>query len=50
MNLLLAPDIPEAILYLPRVENGGDPVVLRDPQVIAATADWRLQKRMWEAT
>lgn len=30
MNLLmLAPDIQEAILYLPRIQSGYDPVVLR---------------------
>jgi hypothetical protein len=48
MNLLhLAPDIQEQILFLPRVERGRDPLVLRDLQPIAATADWRKQRRMW---
>jgi hypothetical protein len=50
MNLLLlAPDIQEAILLLPRVTRGDDPIVLRDLQAITATADWSLQRRMWGA-
>ena len=49
MSLLyLAPDIQETILYLPRVERGGDPVVLHELLPIAAAADWRRQRRMWE--
>jgi hypothetical protein len=48
MNLLhLAPDVQEALLFLPRVVHGRDPVVLRDLQPIAAVADWRKQRRMW---
>jgi hypothetical protein len=48
MNLLhLAPDIQEAVLFLPRVGGGRDPVVLRDLQPVAAIADWRKQRRMW---
>ena len=47
MNLLLlAPDIQEAILYLPRVEGGDDPIVLRDLQRIAMEPDWAKQKGM----
>ena len=50
MNLLLlAPDIQEAILYLPRIESGDDRVVLRDLQAIAAEADWGKQRGMWRA-
>jgi len=44
---LLAPDIQEAILYLPRTERGRDPIVMRDLLRIAAARDWRNQRRMW---
>lgn len=48
MNLnLLAPDIQEAILFLPRVESGKDRLVLRNLQGICLTADWGRQRRMW---
>jgi hypothetical protein len=48
MNLLhLAPDIQEALLFLPAVERGRDPLVLRDLQPIATTIDWRKQRKMW---
>lgn len=47
MNLLhLAPDIQEALLDLPRT-TGRDPVLLRDLQPIAATLEWRKQRKMW---
>lgn len=50
MNLLhLAPDIQEAILFLPRVEQGRDPFCERDLRPIAATADWRKQRTAWRA-
>lgn len=49
-NLLhLAPDIQEAILFLPPVEQGRDPVTERDIRPIAAVADWRKQRRLWNA-
>ena len=48
MSLLyLAPDVQEAILFLPRAERGRDPVILRDLLPIAATPDWRRQRRLW---
>jgi hypothetical protein len=48
MNLLmLAPDIQEAIVFLPRIERGRDPIHLRQLQPIALTPDWRKQRRMW---
>ena len=48
MNLLhLAIDIQEAILFLPVVERGRDPLVLRDLQPIATTPDWRKQRKAW---
>ena len=46
--LLLAPDIQEQILFLPRIERGRDPIILHDLLPIAATADWRRQRRLWE--
>jgi hypothetical protein len=50
MNLLmLAPDIQEELLFLPRVERGHDPIHLRQLQPIALTPDWRKQRRMWNA-
>jgi hypothetical protein len=49
MNLLnLAPDIQEAILFLPPTESGRDPVTERDLRPIAAVAVWRKQRRMWK--
>lgn len=48
MNLLLlAPDIQEEILHLPRTLHGRDPIHLRELQPIAAALDWRKQRRMW---
>ena len=48
MNLLhLAPDIQEAVLFLPRVESGKDPITERDLRPIAALADWGRQRGRW---
>jgi hypothetical protein len=48
MSLLhLAPDIQEQVLFLSRVERGGDPVVLHELLPIAGTADWTKQRRLW---
>lgn len=48
MNLLhLAPDIQEAILYLPRVTQGRDPIVERHLRPIVASPDWSRQRRLW---
>jgi hypothetical protein len=48
MNLtLLAPSIQEELLFLPRVEQGRDPVILRDLQPIAMTLEWRKQRKSW---
>jgi hypothetical protein len=48
MSLLyLAPDIQEMILFLPRIERGGDPVVLHELLPIAAAPDWAKQRRLW---
>ena len=45
----LAPDLQEAILFLPRTERGRDPVILRDLLPIAAVPDWQRQRRLWQA-
>ena len=48
MNLLhLAPDIQEAILHLPLVAEGRDPVTERDMRPIARLRDWAKQRAMW---
>ncbi len=48
MNLLhLAPDIQEAILFMPCAELGGDPITERELRPIAAVPDWKKQRRMW---
>lgn len=47
--LHLAPDIQEALLFLSPVERGRDPIVLRDLLPIAATIDWRAQRKRWAA-
>ena len=43
----LAPDIQEAILFLPATVRGRDPIVLRQVQPIAQTLDWRRQRARW---
>ena len=49
MNLVnLAPDLQEALLFLPRTERGHDPIHLAQLQLIASTLDWRKQRRMWK--
>ena len=45
--LLLAPEIQEAILDLPPVTNGRDPVNERRLRPIAAEPDWHKQLEMW---
>jgi hypothetical protein len=48
MNLLsLAPDIQEELLFLPPTQRGRDPIILADLMPIAATFDWRKQRRLW---
>lgn len=48
MNLLhLAPDIQTALLNVPRVERGRDPITERDLRPIAAMPDWRKQRVAW---
>jgi hypothetical protein len=48
MNLLnLAPDLQEALLFLPRTGHGRDAIHLRQLQPIASVIDWRKQRRLW---
>jgi len=48
MDLLhLAPDIQEVLLFLPRTQNGRDPVTERDLRPIAAEPDWEHQRGAW---
>jgi hypothetical protein len=50
MNLLhLAPDIQEEILFLPKTENGRDPISERDLRPICGITDWRKQRKAWQA-
>lgn len=49
MNLLqLAPEIQEAILFLPRTVKGRDPIREIMVRPIAAEPDWRNQRRLWK--
>ena len=48
MNLLnLAPDLQEAVLFLPRTERGRDPIPLWRLLPIASTVDWKKQRALW---
>ena len=48
MNLLLlAPDIQEQVLFLPRILHGRDPIHLQDVQPIALEWDWTKQRCRW---
>ena len=49
LNLLhLSPEIQEAVLCLPLVERGRDPIGERDLRPIAAIVCWEEQGRMWK--
>jgi hypothetical protein len=47
--LLLAPDIQEALLFLPRTERGRDPMHLGELQRLTLVVDWKEQRKLWEA-
>jgi hypothetical protein len=48
LNLIhLAPDLQEALLFLPPTVRGRDAIILADLQPIAAAFDWRKQRRLW---
>ena len=49
MNLLLlAPDIQEEILFLPKTVSGHDPIELRHLQAVALERDWGRQRERWK--
>jgi len=49
MNLrLLAPDLQEQLLNVPRVERGRDSLCLRKFQSIAIEPSWKQQREMWK--
>ena len=51
MNLrLLAPDLQERLLNLPRIEHGHDGLCLRDLQQISVEPSWKRQHEMWRIT
>jgi hypothetical protein len=45
--LHLAPDLQEALLFLPLTVRGRDPLILADLMPLAAAFDWRKQRRLW---
>jgi hypothetical protein len=48
LNLLnLAPDLQQALLFLPRTTTRRDVVILRQLQPIGSTLDWKEQRRLW---
>jgi hypothetical protein len=48
MSLLrLAPDIQEAILFLPRTLQGRDPIRLQQLRPLVQALDWRQQRALW---
>ena len=48
MNFLnLAPDIQEALLFLPRTLQGRDPIHEKDVRLIARVPHWSRQRAMW---
>ncbi len=46
---LLAPDIQEAVLFLPPVRQGPDPLSERNLRPIVAEPDWTRQRSLWAA-
>ena len=50
MNMLhLAPDIQEAILFLPPTKRGIDPIHERDIRRIVAEVEWSTQRLYWKS-
>jgi hypothetical protein len=45
--LHLAPDIQEALLFLPPTARGRDAIILADLMPLPAACDWRKQRRLW---
>ena len=46
---LLAPDIQEALLFLPSGQTGGQRLTERQLRPIAREPDWNRQRRLWQA-
>ena len=44
----LAPDIQEAILFLPRTVRGRDPIQMYDLLPLTTVLDWKTQRHLWE--
>src|SRR5262245_46849185 len=44
----LAPDIQEAILFLPRPVRGRDPIQMYDLLTLTVLLDWKTQRCLWE--
>ena len=44
---LLAPDIQEALLFLPAIGHGPDRITERELRPLAAEPDWGRQREMW---
>jgi hypothetical protein len=50
MNLLyLAPDVQEAILFLPAGERGREAITEKQLRLLTATASWPEQRGIWRA-
>lgn len=50
MNLLhLAPDIQEAVLHLPLVAHGRDPITEHDLRAVTSRVEWRAQRQLWQS-
>jgi hypothetical protein len=47
--LVLAPDIQEALLFLPRTVRGRDPIHLRQLQPLVAVVEWDQQRNLWRS-
>jgi hypothetical protein len=45
---LLAPDIQEAILFLPPLVKGRDPITERHLRPLVAEPDWQRQRALWK--
>ncbi len=48
--LLLAPNIQEALLFLPPVHKGRDPITERDVRRVLVETDWLRQQHVWVST
>jgi hypothetical protein len=45
--LLLAPDVQEQLLFLPKTVRGRDPITLRAMRYVCATPVWEEQRARW---